>query len=65
MNLLFINSASKVFHGEDGALYLNPHITNNGFRQYMSLCDHFTMLIRDCGKLRHEDLDKFEKFDAS
>lgn len=65
MNLLFINSASKVFHGEDGALYLNPHITNNGFRQYRSLCDHFTMLIRDCGTLRHEDLDKFEKFDSS
>lgn len=65
MKLLFINVASKVFHGDDGALYLNPHITNNGFRQYLAFCTNLTMLIRDCGKLKQEELGKYEKFDSS
>lgn len=65
MNILFINVASKVFHGDDGCLYLNPHITNNGFRQYLAFCDKLTMLIRDCGNITSEDAQTLEKFDPS
>lgn len=65
MNLLFINSASKIFHDEQGNQYLNPHITNNGFRQYLQFCDSFTMMIRDGGLISSEEAMRYERFNTS
>lgn len=63
MKLLFINVASKVFHDKNGKLYLNPHITNKGFKQYLKFCDEFTMLLRDGGEI--DNPQQFEEFDYS
>lgn len=65
MKLLFINSASKVFHAPNGDFYINPHITNKGFRQYLSFCDEFTILLRDCGNVTQKEIGNLEKFDKS
>lgn len=63
MKLLFFNTASRVYHDKDGNLYLNPHITNQGFRQYLKYCDEFILLLRDGGMI--DNTQCFEPFDCS
>lgn len=65
MKLLFINSASKVFHGCNDDFYINPHITNDGFRQYSAFCDEFNLMLRDCGYVKSSESEHLEKFDKS
>ena len=62
MNLLFFNTASKVYHNSNGEFFLNPHITNEGFRQYLQFCDKLILLLRD-GGLIDELNNKYERFD--
>lgn len=65
MKLLFINSATKAFHDREGNYYINPHITNEGFRVYTHFCSSFKLLLRDCGEISEEEKRKYEKFDKS
>lgn len=64
MNLLFISTSSKIFHDKNGNLYLNPHITNEGFRQYKKFTEHLTLLLRDGGLIGNES-SSYEQFDTS
>lgn len=64
MTLLFINSSSKVYHDDDGMFYLNPHTTNEGFRQYLRFCDKLILLLRDAGHISKAE-GRLEKFDVS
>ena len=64
MKLLFFNVACKVFHNSKGELFLNPHITNEGFMQYRQFCDELILLLRDGGEI-DDNNHNYERFDPN
>lgn len=63
MKVLLVSSASRVFLDENDTVYLNHHITNEGFQQFRNLGVELTVLLRYMGKIKKSEADgKYEMF---
>lgn len=62
MNLLFYNTAERVYRDAEDNLYVGGNFPDQMWKRYLNICDKLTVVMSDCSALLSAEEEKIKKY---